>query len=103
MLKYISIVSVALSLLVYFNLEAAPKKDLWAYWQQSNSRSRNVINHLTWTHLLQKYDHHTKNGINLFAYGAVTSQEKKSYSTILIIYRGFLYVDTMLGNKRLIG
>ena len=77
MLKYISIMGVALSLLAYFNLEAAPKKDLWAYWQQSSSRSRSVINHSAWTRLLQKYDHHTKNGINLFAYAVVTPQDKK--------------------------
>jgi len=57
-------------------LYAAPKKDLWAYWQQQDPQSRKTINHTVWTQLLQKYDHHSKSGINLFAYGSVSQKDK---------------------------
>ncbi|WP_418113546.1 DUF547 domain-containing protein [Vibrio scophthalmi] len=59
-----------------FSTVAAPKSDLWAYWQQSNETNQATINHQTWQDILEQYV--VVSGQNhLFAYQAVTPIDKQ--------------------------
>lgn len=59
-----------------FSTLAAPKSDLWAYWQQSNETNQATINHQTWQDILEQYV--VVSGQNhLFAYQAVTPIDKQ--------------------------
>jgi hypothetical protein len=69
--------------LLLTNVSAAPSKDLWPFWQVHNNASTKVIDHRAWTSLLQRYDHATKQGINLFAYQQVNVADKKKLKVYL--------------------
>ncbi|MGF1910596.1 DUF547 domain-containing protein [Vibrio kasasachensis] len=54
---------------------AAPKSDLWVYWQQSNENSHAEISHQAWQEILTRHisidgQHH------LFSYQSVTTEEQ---------------------------
>lgn len=56
---------------------AAPKSDLWAYWNQSNETNNATISHQAWDSILNKYlvasgQHH------LFDYANVSSSDKNA-------------------------
>ncbi|WP_104399995.1 DUF547 domain-containing protein [Vibrio penaeicida] len=56
---------------------AAPKSDLWAYWNQSNETNNATISHQAWDSILNKYlavsgQHH------LFDYANISSSDKKA-------------------------
>ncbi|MGF1700671.1 DUF547 domain-containing protein [Photobacterium makurazakiensis] len=54
---------------------AAPKADLWAYWQANNASNQQVIDHQRWQTLLDKYLKVQSNQ-TLFRYQTVTSDDK---------------------------
>ncbi len=49
------IIFTLLLLLVSATGSAAPKADLWPYWQQSNETNTATIDHSLWQHTLNKY------------------------------------------------
>ena len=56
---------------------AAPKSDLWEFWQQSDEASDEAVSHEAWDGILKKYISE-KDGINLFGYSRVSEADKKA-------------------------
>jgi hypothetical protein len=77
----------ALVLLPFASSHAAPKPELWAKWQQNDSRNREKIDHRIWDEFLKKYvvaPH--PSGINRVRYAIVTPEDRtalKNYLTML--------------------
>ncbi|MDC5807779.1 DUF547 domain-containing protein [Vibrio europaeus] len=62
--------------LISFHSFAAPKSELWSFWQQSNQSDTTAISHQDWQSFLDSYL--VKNGDNtLVKYGSVSSQDKQ--------------------------
>lgn len=57
-------------------LQAAPKADLWSYWQQHRPDSQQRVDHSPWDRLLKRYVVHSEKGINLVRYSQVSPQDK---------------------------
>ena len=55
---------------------AATKAELWEVWQQSNPQAKQSIDHQVWQSLLSRYVKTSPDGVNRFAYNAVTSRDK---------------------------
>jgi hypothetical protein len=58
-------------------LFAAPRPDLWPYWEQHDGSSDERVDHVTWDIFLERYldlDH--ASGVSLMRYGAVSSTDK---------------------------
>lgn len=66
----------ALCLLVAINLQAAPAKDAWNYWNVNNPKSTTKIDHGTWQRFLQRHVKPQKNGLNLIDYENVEDYER---------------------------
>lgn len=77
----------AIVLLTVTSSRAAAKPELWAKWQQNDSRSREKIDHRGWDEFLKKYvvaSH--PSGINRVRYAMVTPEDRtalKNYLTTL--------------------
>lgn len=64
---------------------AAPKAELWGFWQVSNETSTKVIDHSLWQSLLDGYlDAEHPSGVSRFDYAAVSEQDKKSLDNYLL-------------------
>ncbi|WP_436322753.1 DUF547 domain-containing protein [Vibrio cidicii] len=71
-------------LLLFFSFAsyAAPKSELWPYWQRSDEQSTLAISHQTWQNLLDRYL--VRQGENtLFRYAAVSDADKKALKQYL--------------------
>ncbi|OEF22968.1 DUF547 domain-containing protein [Vibrio rumoiensis] len=71
--------------LLSFSTVAAPKADLWAYWNSSNEKSTQVIDHSAWQGVLN-HNLTVKGQNHLFGYANITAQDKqalKGYITTL--------------------
>ncbi|EGU49201.1 hypothetical protein VII00023_14540 [Vibrio ichthyoenteri ATCC 700023] len=61
---------------ITFSTQAAPKSELWPYWQQSNENNHTTIDHQAWQEILDQYL--SISGQNhLFAYQEVKQQDKQ--------------------------
>ena len=62
------------------SLEAlfAPSAKLWQRWTAENPASTNAIDHRPWDRLLETYVAEEDDGVNRFAYGRVTSADKRA-------------------------
>lgn len=69
---------ILLSVLTSFATMAAPKAELWKYWQQSNPQSSQSIDHRVWQAFLSKYVETSADGVNRLAYGSVTLKDKSA-------------------------
>lgn len=68
-----------------FNTFAAPKSELWPYWQQSNQSSTATISHQKWQSFLDSYL--VIDGDNaLVKYGSVSTKDKQELN---------LYIDSL--------
>lgn len=68
--------------LISLNAIAAPKADLWAYWNVSDPKSTSVINHTQWQSILD--NNLTVAGQNhLFNYAQISQQDKKTLKSYL--------------------
>lgn len=56
---------------------SAPKAEVWKYWEAHQPESVQNIDHSGWHSLLQSYVQPASDGINYFAYKAVTENDKK--------------------------
>lgn len=56
---------------------AAPKSELWDFWEASDESSETSVSHEAWDSFLKKYVSE-RDGINLVAYGAVTEADAKA-------------------------
>ena len=73
----------ALALIVFLcgvsaTVSAAPKSDLWDFWNSSNEQSAATIDHQAWQDLLQKYltsDH--PSGVNRFDYAGISGADSE--------------------------
>lgn len=74
-------------LLTLFSLHAfaAPKSDLWPYWQQSNQSNTATISHQEWQSFLDRYLV-TEGDNTLVKYGSVSAQDKQKLNH---------YIDTL--------
>lgn len=72
-----------LCLIIFSNaVLAAPKPDLWPYWQTSDEHNSANVSHQMWQNLLDRYL--IQDGENtLFNYADVTSQDKVQLNTYL--------------------
>ncbi|UUM30977.1 DUF547 domain-containing protein [Vibrio japonicus] len=61
---------------------AAPKSELWQYWNSSNENSAIKVNHQKWQTILDKYLI-TERGNTLFRYKSVSSSDKKSLKSYI--------------------
>ncbi len=57
-------------------LLAAPKADLWEYWEQHEPDSSVTVDHGPWTDFLQRYVSQGPNGVNLVDYQGVTAEDR---------------------------
>ncbi|MGF1722094.1 DUF547 domain-containing protein [Vibrio kyushuensis] len=64
-----------LLLTLSFSTWAAPKAELWSYWDKSNEQATDTISHDDWQLLLNKYLI-TKNQHTLFRYSDVSKKDK---------------------------
>lgn len=60
-----------------FGFTLFPKSEITEHWQQSSPGSNVEVDHTAWDDLLKRYIS-TEQGINLFAYGSVTSADKNT-------------------------
>ncbi len=57
---------------------AAPQKDLWPYWQTTDSKSKLTINNQSYLYFLNKYVDRGPDNTNLVAYSKVSSADKEA-------------------------
>ncbi|PSU47893.1 DUF547 domain-containing protein [Photobacterium frigidiphilum] len=76
-----SLISIALLLFSTLTF-AAPKAELWAYWQPSNNASSAQISHARWQQILDKFLI-TESKQTLFRYSAVTTNDKDNLDRYL--------------------
>lgn len=74
---FISIFFLA-TLLATTTASASTESQYWGYWDRSNERNREVIDHTSWDNILGNYVVDKKGGTNRFRYGALTSADKKA-------------------------
>lgn len=72
--KY-ALVAIAVLFLV-MPAHAAPKADLWAYWETHDSQSAETIDHQSWHRFLGDYVAPGEDGINRLDYGGVTPDDR---------------------------
>lgn len=73
---------IVISLLLWsFPAAAAPKADLWPYWQTNDSQSQIRVDHAAWGEFLQKYLVVAGEGPNLLRYAAVTKADQQALAT----------------------
>ncbi|RED53812.1 DUF547 domain-containing protein [Aestuariispira insulae] len=71
-------------LLLFPNLSlAAPKADLWPFWEKHDPTATLRIDHSGWNGLLQRYLSNTADGISRFSYGRVTAMDRASLDRYL--------------------
>ena len=63
---------------------AAPKAELWAYWQAQDAASQSTVAHNIWGNFLQKYLVH-QDGIALLDYAAIADVDKQSLDDYLAL------------------
>lgn len=68
---------------IAFSTLAAPKSELWPYWQQSNENNQATIDHQAWQDILDQYlsisgQHH------LFSYQSMNQQDKKKLDNYIM-------------------
>ncbi|NOH81811.1 DUF547 domain-containing protein [Vibrio sp. RE86] len=61
---------------IAFSSHAAPKSELWPFWQQSNEENTATISHRDWQNFLDNYLVKDKD-YTLVTYGSVSSQDKQ--------------------------
>lgn len=76
--------SLVLSLLVVIPAKAAPKSELWEFWQPVAQTNKESIDHRDWQRLLQEYVHTDATGINLFDYKSVSHLNSALLDSYLI-------------------
>jgi len=75
---HVRLLALALLLLAVPSLvSAAPRADLWEYWQKNDPDSRQSVDHTPWTGFLSNYVFTGKDGINRVDYQAVTSGDRR--------------------------
>lgn len=89
-----SLISIALLLFSTLTF-AAPKAELWAYWQPSNNANSAQISHARWQQILDKYLI-TESKQTLFRYSAVTTNDKDNLARYL---RDLARIDPRQYNK----
>ena len=63
--------------MVPLNALAAPKAELWPYWQESNESSLETISHKKWKSILDAYlSIESSDGVNRFNYDAVSDSDR---------------------------
>lgn len=55
---------------------AAPKAELWPYWNAHDDNATQVVDHAAWDAFLKTYVQSSVDGINRVAYGAVTADDR---------------------------
>ncbi|MBX2849909.1 MAG: DUF547 domain-containing protein [Acidiferrobacterales bacterium] len=66
------------------NIVAAPSSEVWDIWAKNDDTSTQVVDHSKWQAILDAYlNDETTDGVNRFAYGKVTSEDKKKLKTYL--------------------
>lgn len=72
----------SLLLLFSFNTFAAPKSELWDYWDASNEKNATTISHQYWQQTLDKYLEN-QGEYSLFDYANVTNSDEKILNSYL--------------------
>ena len=72
----------SLLLLFSFNTFAAPKSELWDYWDVSNEKNATTISHQYWQQTLDKYLEN-QGEYSLFDYANVTNSDEKILNSYL--------------------
>ena len=57
-------------------LHAAPAADLWEIWDDSNEANEAQIDHRAWNDILEVYVHVGEDGINRYAYGEMSGEDR---------------------------
>lgn len=82
MRRHLLLLTALLATLFSLASNAAPKANLWPYWQPSDESSRIQVSHQTWQTLLDRYlirrDENT-----LFRYAAVSAEDKQALKQYL--------------------
>lgn len=70
--------------IVFFNTtSAAPKADLWEFWDASDPASTRAIDHGAWDNFLATYVKRDQEGINRVSYANVSDQDKSDLEAYL--------------------
>ncbi|WP_461482081.1 DUF547 domain-containing protein [Porticoccus sp.] len=57
---------------------ASTESQYWGYWDRSNERNREIIDHGSWNSILAHYVVNKEGGANRFRYGALSSADQKA-------------------------
>ncbi len=82
----INLIKISVSFLLLFSLaaHAAPSSDAWEIWQASNDSDDRSISHKAWQEVLNAYlSDNEPDGVNRFAYGGVSADDKKKLEAYL--------------------
>lgn len=63
---------------------AAPKAELWEFWQKSDEANSESIDHQVWQKILNDYLYQMESGVNLFAYNLVLPEDRELLSSYLV-------------------
>ena len=81
--------SLTLLLMIYtFDICAAPKADLWSFWDKSDKNSNEAISHQLWGDFLSVYVHSDSEGNRLLDYKHVSKSDGKALNTYISQLKG---------------
>ncbi len=66
-----------------FEANFAPDSDLWSRWEAYNSQSTEVIDVAAWNEILATYVTQDSSGLNRFAYGAVSREDREKLKRLI--------------------
>ena len=84
MKTFITTFGLIASLLFSVAATAAPKSDLWAFWNQSNPSNTETVDHSLWQQTLDRYlDANHASGVNRFDYAGVTDADRAALNNYI--------------------
>lgn len=84
MLRATQFASLAFTFLLSTSIaQAAPKLDLWSFWQPSNEASEATVDHAPWQQFLDRFVRASESGVNLVAYGDVDPDSRAQLNAYL--------------------
>jgi len=82
------IFSLTLLLIFTFDICAAPKADLWSFWDKSDKNSNEAISHQLWGDFLSVYVHSDSEANRLLDYKHVSKSDGKALNTYISQLKG---------------
>ncbi|MGI9278406.1 MAG: DUF547 domain-containing protein [Endozoicomonas sp.] len=82
---------IVVPLLLAGQVEAAPEKDYWAFWDKSDESNRQEVDHSQWQYIIDKYLRYSdKYKMYVFVYGGVS---RENYARLQTYLKGMSGID----------